>query len=832
MLAFLVGCGQSSIDRPAAETPARPEVRPPSGLALDLAPIGATLELPPSSRPEGAPAPEAIPLVGRFSREPDGKGKNRGDVWKIRLPVGADLLPTTTRGTHTFGSAPPPGFAVVGPDGPLPFERNGRRPRSYGFDREWLYVGTEKGAPAPDPAAHTVTFARATAAEASLNLATSGLEPDTFVRRSFTVDGTTRRGLFLPAPATATFPVRVPPSGKLSFRLLLLPPAVVGEAESDGAALEVLVRAAGEETSLGEWAASTEPGGPIRVDLSAWSERSIELVLRSAPGGNATLDYLLVEDPALYTPTDHPRRTVLVFVDTTRVDHLGFMGYERNTTPVLDRWASRAAVFEKARSVAPWTLPSARAVLSGREPEAWYEAENLAEVFSAAGWRTDAVVANAFLSAPFDLDEGWASYRYEHLIEPPEIVAAGVAALEAEPDRDALLLVHFMGPHLPWDEPWTYQALWWAGSRPEELRADTRGAISAIGPTSKGFEEVREYVRGRYDQNLRWVDAELEDLLETAGPDATVALFSDHGEELWDHDGFEHGHTFYEELLHVPLVIKSPGLPEGRYDAPVSLLDVTPTLRELAGLAPAEGEASGRSLVPYAWGTDGAADALRDRKLAFGRPLYGVDGWGVVDHERKWWSRAGVQEAYDLTADPGEKDDLAAKADLEPWPDALSAALGRPVSRVWRVSLRAQTWPFPLELTISHPQGITRAWSGYDPRGRAAGTHPEVVDGRVTMHVRADAEAPDTLYLLPAGDPLDPTGLALTLVGRQVMVGGTAAEGRIEPAERSRPFLAAGDPRFGASVVLDVVPEPAGVEVGGFHPELEQQLQELGYLDP
>jgi hypothetical protein len=100
------------------------------------------------------------------------------------------------------------------------------------------------------------------------------------------------------------------------------------------------------------------------------------------------------------------------------------------------------------------------------------------------------------------------------------------------------------------------------------------------------------------------------------------------------------------------------------------------------------------------------------------------------------------------------------------------------------------------------------------------------------MHIGAKAEPPETLYLLPAGDPLDPTGLALTLVGRQVMIGGSASEGRIGEGERSRPFLTAGDGRFGATVVLDVVPEPTGGEISGFDEGLRDQLRELGYLDP
>ncbi|MCA9492953.1 MAG: hypothetical protein KC621_23645, partial [Myxococcales bacterium] len=217
-------------------------------------------------------------------------------------------------------------------------------------------------------------------------------------------------------------------------------------------------------------------------------------------------------------------------------------------------------------------------------------------------------------------------------------------------------------------------------------------------------------------------------------------------------------------------------------------------------------------------------------KLAFGRPLYGEDGWGVVDGGKKWTARAGVQTVFDLQADPSEQHDLAETMDLSAWPDALSAALGRPVQRVWRVRIRAGVVPSELTLTVSHPEGLVRAWSAYDPRGRAGGLQPEVVDGRVVLTIPPNGEAPLAIYIQPAGDPLLPDGLAATLVGRGVMVGGTVESGPVTPTNRTAPFLQVGNTRSSLLLDLAVVPEPDGVEVAGYHPDLRQQLEELGYL--
>lgn len=829
LLLLLVACGlfdDAVLDAPTT-APTPPAPRASGGVALHRRPdLLDSVELPPSNRPEGAPAPVTFHPPRPFTLVEADDGV---DVWATPLPVRASLFPDRRHSTHRFGSDAPPGWQIAGPRGLLRFGRRGRAVGRYGFDREWLYVGLPQGAPPPRPEEYTIRFPRATEAEDALNHETSGLDARAFALRSFTLDTVTHSGVYLPAPAVGRWRVHVPDRGVLGFRATVLEPAVRSAVESDGATIVVEVRAGGEAAEVGRLEVATGRWDDGRFDLGAWSGRDVELTVRTETGPSAVYDHVFLEGPAVWTPSDAPRRVVLAFVDTLRFDHLGLYGYERPTSPNLDRWAAHGAVFEGARTVAPWTLPSARAALSGRQPELWGEGPTLAERLADAGYHTEGIVANAFLSAPFEMDRGFARYTHRHLAPAEEVAELAREVLEAHPDRDVALLVHFMDPHLPYEEPSSHR--WrFAGPAPPSLDAPTLGALRRVHPEQPGFEAIRDHVVARYDQNVRYVDAELASVLEAAGPDATVAFFSDHGEELWDHGGFEHGHTFYEELLRVPLVLRGPGVPPGRHDVPVSLLDLAPTVMALEGL-PADVEGAGRSLVPLLWGEPGAEEALAARPHAFGRPLYGPDGWGVVHGGRKWFERAGRQSVFDLRADPAEASDLAETEDLSPWLGRLGEALGREATLAWRLDLSGRTPARERRIEVWHPAGIRAAWVGYDPRGRHRRTRVEVEDGAVTIVQPEGVPYPPSVYVVPDGDPRDVVGLEITVSGVGPDGVATATRAPVDDGPVSPLLLALRSRDLLVRVGLARVPWPAGEAVEGFAEEVEDQLRELGYLE-
>ncbi len=821
----LVGCGlfAPDLDFLDAEAPAG---APPPVRDLALARTSdATFQLPATSRPDAAAAPEVFELVGEFEKH---KTVDDLDVYRIPLPVPVHLLPNATGGSHLIGSAEPAGFVVTGPDAALAWHfPRARAPYTWGFDHRRLFVGLPAGEPAPRASEFRIQFPRATEAENGRNFALSGLTPEAFVQREVTVGQTSQHGLFLPAPARATFPITVPEAAHLSLSGTILTPAIRHTTESDGARLEVRVEVDGEASALGSLDLRVGETEPADFDLSAFAGRRVDLVIETLPGASPDFDYVFLASPVVASRERKPQRVLAIFVDTLRPDHLGFMGYERDTSPTLDRMARHATVFTEARSVAPWTLPSARAALSGHQPEQWSEVTTLAEHLGALGFRTEGLVTNAFLSAPFDVQRGFDRYRYRHLMPAHDVVADVESIVDAWPDRDLFVLAHFMEPHLPYDEPWS-QRFRWAGLRPSGI-SFVRNSLVEVDTGDESFDAIRQHIVARYDQNIAAFDRAIGRAIAAMGPEATIVVFSDHGEEFWEHGGFEHGHAFYDEVLRVPLVVRSPGLPPGRVDAPVSLLDLTPTLLELVG---APTETQGRSLVGLATDPASLTSAFALRPQAFGRPLYDGDGWGVLVDGSKWWSRHGGTVRYDLGTDPGETTSQIVEGDDERFSALAAEALEREVDRVWRFAFEVtRPWPDDVVVTVSHPNGIAGAELAYAPRAEDPIPPPVVRESQVELVIPARAEPPEALYVRPSDEQAGIRGLGLSIVAD-----GLVHAARVtfdlrdrSPGERQQ-FLRIGKPQFQIAADLAWVPEPRGQAVEGFDASMKAQLEELGYI--
>ena len=118
-------------------------------------------------------------------------------------------------------------------------------------------------------------------------------------------------------------------------------------------------------------------------------------------------------------------------------------------------------------------------------------------------------------------------------------------------------MLHFMDMHLPYTEPAHYKHTF-AGDRPSVFKSDSFGRSEILRNKRKLGEEGQQYIIDRYDNNLKYIDDVLTPFLETLPEDSIIAIFSDHGEEFWDHGDFEHGHTLYDELLNVPYILKMP----------------------------------------------------------------------------------------------------------------------------------------------------------------------------------------------------------------------------------------------------------------------------------
>lgn len=682
------------------------------------------------------------------------------------------------------------------------------KPASWAYTAHGVTVRIASDAPAPSADTYTLSWPAAGKREAALFLDADAGWAD--IVRSAQVDTVSRRGLYLPAPASVSWSLDVPDGALLSFNAGILPPEAADGTVSDGATLEVLLDGAVVH------AARLDGFRPVEIPLG--EARRARLTLRTSDA-DTTRDHVFIGEPQVWVPTDTPRRLLLVFIDTLRRDHVGVYGATRGASPTIDQLGSKGVIFEDARSVAPWTLPSTRTALTGNQPERWKDAPSLPARLSARGWATGAYVGNVYLSSNFEMDGGWGEHAVVNWPSATYEVNQGLGFLERHPRQDAALMVHFMDMHLPYKEPAAYRHLYVGDDLPGLGANFVRGTLLRY---AKGKQdEVRDYLLGRYDQNLRYIDDQLRRLLTAVGPDATVVLFADHGEEFFDHGDLEHGHTLYDELLRVPLLVSSPSLAPTRVNEPVSLLDLTPTVLDLLGL-PFEG-LDGRSLVAAA--KAGQDPTLTHRPLGFGRPLYGNRSWGVVLDGTKYTATKGAEEIFDLRGDPGEKKNIREDVDPVPLRAALARGVGSPVVTALRVTASG-----PIKapgVTLHVPGGIETTWVGDDPTEKSVAVVDRVDDETVRIVFSGQGYVQREVFVLPRA-PLEEAARGTTLQA------GTA-----DPVTLAiRPLGADALPLAKVlshsrtiSVTWAVTPLPAGNALSGFDPEMAAALQALGYVE-
>ncbi len=706
-----------------------------------------------------------------------------------------------------------------------------QRADTWEFTTRSLRVRRPAAAGPPAAGEYAVVFDKALARERSFQRELSDGDDVDFVFRSAQLDDTTRHGLLLPAPADARFRLDVPEGAVLDVDAGILPPeAAEPGVHSDGAVLRVLL----DGHEIGAEPLAVDRFRSLRFDLSTAGGRDAELGLAIDPGDNDALDYAFLGTPTVHVPVPDPPRVVVLFVDTLRRDALSLYGAARPTTPKLDAWAAGAAVFDDARAVAPWTLPSSRALFLGTQPERWGQVDTLQERAAAAGWSTAFLSGNVYLSSNFDMDRGWGTHRCINWPTADVQVDRALAWLEDHDDQPALMVLHLMDMHLPYTEPASYRQLF-AGPRPEQLRSDEFLLADVKKGVASGGEPVRRYVRDRYDNNLRFVDDQLQRVLDVLDDDDTVVLLSDHGEEFWDHGGFEHGHSLFEELLDVPLVVRGPALEAGRYDQPVSLLDVAPTLARIMDL-PTDGF-TGHALQGAIDETDDAFSS--DRAIAFGRPLYGLRRWGVVEGDWKYTSVEGNEYLNNLVEDPAEAIDHAGedRDRVGQLVAAMGRGLERPATTALRLKPARSSGKGDMSVVVEAPGGITDAWAAEDPLNGATIEVRRLDADRFRITWKGAVRITREAYVLPTA-PLDEVlpEVAVTVEAgrRHAVLQPSWGEGPVPPYEGEALVLFRGA-AAGRSVSIDraVVPVPFddAIALTGVDEELQGDLEALGYVE-
>jgi arylsulfatase A-like enzyme len=408
-------------------------------------------------------------------------------------------------------------------------------------------------------------------------------------------------------------------------------------------------------------------------------------------------------DPSVAPKVDPAHvKVVLLVIDALRADGLGCYGYKRPVSPNLDALAAESIVFERFHAASPWTAPSFGSMLTGLSPtvhglgeltrhtsKETYQASRvritklrngvatLAEMLPQV--TSGAVVNNAFLHPDVGLAAGFTHYDLvnPYGAEHPYRRAKGVTEatvdwLKKYQDQSVFLMVHYFDPHIPYHPPRKHRNMFAKervgriGVRFARPKAIRKGEFV---PTAA----EKQHIRDLYDAEVHYMDkhvGELIDEMDDMGilDETWLVVTADHGEEHFDHGGFEHGHRYEEEVTRVPLIIRPPGgkwRSKQRVWTSARHVDLVPTILDwFAVKSPPNIE--GRSLMPVILEKDKAhRPAYMEYNLYLGRQAALFDGRYKLIQNLDW-KQNRPSPLYDLKSDPRETEPLGAEHPIYP----------------------------------------------------------------------------------------------------------------------------------------------------------------------
>jgi choline-sulfatase len=398
-------------------------------------------------------------------------------------------------------------------------------------------------------------------------------------------------------------------------------------------------------------------------------------------------------------PTRDPQRPlpdlVVVVVDTLRADALGVYGNALPTSPQLDRLAAEGTWFSRSYAHSGWTLASMTSLFTGQLPHVHRvgrsafdptafgrlpdETETVAERLQARGYQTGAWLNNTFLAPEFGLRQGFQTWDWQGADNArhrsaAETVAAATAWLATQ-TGPVFMVVHLMEPHFEYKAPegirGTLRAQVDLQGRPPPPIDSTDVLSLRAAPPPTGPDLA--YIRAAYDEEVLAADQALGPFFDAlrARPrwsDTLVAVTADHGEELWDHGTFEHGHSLLGELTRVPLILGGGAAPRvGRNDTVVGHVDLSAALLALAGAEPVAGS-PGEDLLALARAGHTPGRVAVSENTLYGPPRVSIVG----DHHRLDVNQSTMRAVVvAVEADGSERD---------PVPQADQARLGEPLS--------------------------------------------------------------------------------------------------------------------------------------------------------
>lgn len=413
-----------------------------------------------------------------------------------------------------------------------------------------------------------------------------------------------RDALYAHVPATITWRGLPAIGGKrISF--------AAGLAEAAAVELAVDVTSPGGEQSI--LTAKLDEGqrwSDLSAEIPGTASGEIRLRVDGPPG-----TVVAIAAPTVFTPKQTPRRVLLYLIDTFGARHAHLYGYQRATTPQLEKLAAEGMWFANAFANGSRTVESVATLMSGLPARTHGVTHSfarvdpgvrlLAERFAAAGFATMAFSTNVNagprqgLERGFDLLVDRMGFFWRDDNRRTVDVPAIMAWLAQHRDRDVFLYVHTAEPHAPYAAPPPFSSFFdpgYSGSINGRQTDEANGF-----PHAKTSADIAHVV-ALYDEEVRYADHQLGTLIDALrGADllenTVVAVTADHGEEFLEHGRWTHGTHLYGEVTRIPLVIRGHRRATGgRRAAPAQLMDLGATLLDLAGLPPPAGDGS-RSLL-------------------------------------------------------------------------------------------------------------------------------------------------------------------------------------------------------------------------------------------
>jgi arylsulfatase A-like enzyme len=388
------------------------------------------------------------------------------------------------------------------------------------------------------------------------------------------------------------------------------------------------------------------------------------------------------------------KHIILITVDTLRRDALGCYNAKPESSPRIDQFAGDSVQFDNALSAAPWTCPAIASIMTGLTPRAHLVSDGsrtlpdkvstLAERLASAGYRTGAVGLNNLLLPRAKFDRGFEEYNwfpresfnvksfdlglshqllsaFTQMATATSITDCAIQWFKKNAQQDSFFWIHYFDPHMPYMPPGEYlpadPKLRKLGAHFWDLKAGRSGSAARTA-------EERAWVRSLYDGEVRYVDCEIGRLLDALRQigiydDALIVFTSDHGEEFWDHGRFEHGHTLFNELLQVPLLIKPPRNHQNvRIDSRVPTGAIASTLLDVCGIAP---EAARGLMPPLTPLLRGSTADYPEQPVFSGAALFFEQTESVTFDGMKYIKGyvSGTEMLFNLNSDPHELNSIA-----------------------------------------------------------------------------------------------------------------------------------------------------------------------------